>query len=361
MSAMCSRLLAVAFLLPLAASSAQTVRNPKASLADIPALQARLKADSGAAQSLGSHSCIRLPAIPAPQGHFIIPHHYLTGSNGPVNPAEAPATKPYNDLESRISSGTNQWLATGNEAEAQCALTQLDTWAQAKALIDYDPQESSQAWFQVEWTLSSLGIADSVLVNDAKLDPAAQARVTAWLDTAARHMMSFDKPNGNNHHYWRGLAATSIGIAARDNSLYAAGVQAYKDGIAEIDSRGALPQEMARHENAIHYQSFALQPLCLIAQFASRQGDDLFAYSVHDRTLRDAIIFLGKAASDPTLVRPYTADAQAGHYGPGDFAAEAFYVAHASPEGLPENVADSLTHHTWQTRIGGDTLLFIKP
>ena len=339
--------------------SAQHIRNPQASLADIPTQQARNQASPSLARSLGGHSCLKLPSVPAPVGRIEIPHHYLTGSNGPTNPAEAEATRPYNALETRVASGANQWLATGNEAEAQCALAQLDAWAQAEALLDYDPKESSQAWYQVEWTLSSLGVSDSVLVNDAKLDQAQQARVNAWLRKAAHRLLSFDKPNGNNHHYWRGLAATSIGVASNDDGLFKQGVSIYKDGIDEIDARGALPQEMARHENAIHYQGFALQPLIVIAEFGTRQGVDLYAYTSHGRTLRDAIIFYGNAAADPTLVQPYTKDTQRGNFGPGDFAAEAFFAARFGTTGLPPNVADSLTYPAWDTRIGGNPLVFV--
>jgi len=116
----------------------------------------------------------------------------------------------------------NQYLATGSHAESACALAQLDAWAQARALLNYDRQDSPQAWYQVEWTLSSAGITDSVLVNDTTLDPAQQKRVTAWLDAAARKDISLRKPGdtNNNHHYWRALAATAIGITASDNKLY---------------------------------------------------------------------------------------------------------------------------------------------
>ncbi len=357
-----SRFLAVLPLcLAVFTTSAQHIRDPKASLVDIPAQQTRLRADPGIAKALGRHSCLKLPDIPASAGRMQIPHHYLTGSNGAVNPAEADATKPYNALENRVGSGAQQWLASGSEAEAQCALAQLDTWAQARALLDYDPKESSQAWFQVEWTLAALGVSNSVLVNDTKLDPAAQARVNAWLKETAHRLLSFDKPNGNNHHYWRGLAATSIGVSTNDDSLFKLGVQIYKDGIEEIDTRGAFPQEMARHENAIHYQSFALQPLLLIAQFASRQGVDLYTYAAHGRTLREAIVFLGNAAADPTLLKPYTTEEQKGGLTAGDFTAEAFFVARFGANGLPSNIAASLTHHAWQSRLGGDTLLFLPP
>jgi poly(beta-D-mannuronate) lyase len=204
----------------------------------------------------------------------------------------------------------NQYLATGSHSESACALAQLDAWAQAHSLLDYDREESSQAWYQVEWTLLSAGITDSVLVNDSTLDPVQQQTVIAWLDAVARKDISFEKPgdSGNNHHYWRALAATAVGVTASDDKLFRFGVQTYKQAIDEIDPRGAFPKEMARHENAIHYQGFALQPLVLIAQFATRQDIDLYGYQAHGRTLRDAIVFFGRAFDDPGLVKPYTAD-----------------------------------------------------
>jgi poly(beta-D-mannuronate) lyase len=254
----------------------------------------------------------------------------------------------------------NQYLATGSHAESACALAQLDAWAQAGALLDYDRDESSQAWYQVEWTLSSAGITDSVLVNDSTLDAAEQRRVTDWLRTAAHKDISFEKPgdSNNNHHYWRALAATVIGIASSDDKLFRFGIQAYVDAIAEIDPNGAFPKEMARHENAIHYQGFALQPLVLIAQFAMRQGVDLFAYQAHGRTLRDAILFFGRAVDDPSLVQPYTSDFQNMGFKSGDFAAFAFYTARFGTEGLPPSIVNALKDDpATSTRTGGSATI----
>ena len=149
------------------------------------------------------------------------------------------------------------------------------------------------------------GITDSILVNDSTLDPAQQKRVTAWLDAVARKDISFEKPtdSGNNHHYWRGLAATSVGVAASDGKLFKFGVETYRGGISDIDRNGALPKEMARHENAIHYQGFALEPLVVLAQFAAGQGVDLYGYENDKRSLRDAILFFGRAVDDAALVK----------------------------------------------------------
>ena len=341
------------------AAVAQSVRDTKASITDVRAQQAHNRKDPAVAAAIAGHSCVNSSPLTPPPGPMQIPHHYMHGSNGPINPAEGEATRLYNAFESRVTAGANQWLATGSEAEAQCALAQLDQWAQARAMLDYDPKAWSQSWFQVEWTLSSLGIANSVLVNDTRLDRAQQQRVNLWLRDVAHKMMSADKPNGNNHHYWRGLAAVGVGVSTGDNGLFAQGVQAYKEGIAEIDERGAFPQEMARHENAIHYQGFALEPLVLLAEFAARQGVDLYGYAQHGRTLRDAIVFFANATADPSLVKSYTADAQKLGFGPGTFAAEAFYVARFGTQGLPAGLVDAPTQSTWQTRLGGNPVIFL--
>jgi poly(beta-D-mannuronate) lyase len=291
---------------------------------------------------------------------MIIPRHYLTGSNGPTNPAEAAATRPYWAFESRITAGAAQFLATGSHAESAAALDQLDAWARAGALLDYSRDESSQAWFQVEWTLCSAAVTDSVLVNDPTLDPSEQQRVTSWLVAVCHKDVGFERAGdtGNNHHYWRALAAMAVGVTAADDELFRHAIAVYRQAIDEIDANGAFPKEMARHENAIHYQGFALQPLVTLAQFAGRQGIDLYSYrSAHGRTLRDAIVFFGKAVDDPSLARPYASESQNMHFGPSDFAPFAFYCARFGTAGLPPPVASALRHPVSSPNIGYTTIM----
>ena len=192
------RALAIVALTILCATlaQAQRVTNPHASLLDVQAHQAALQSTHDPlllAAIKGLHSCVATPLVPAPIGRMEIPHHYVSGSSGPVNPAEAVAQRVYTNFERRITSGMNQYLATGSHAESACALAQLDAWAQAHALLDYDPR--SQAWYQADWTLGSAGITTSVLVNDPTLDPAQMHRVIAWLDTADRQDITFERPD----------------------------------------------------------------------------------------------------------------------------------------------------------------------
>ncbi len=353
--------LALAFLLATCISaSAQKVSNPRASVVDVAARQAFLKSTTDprireAIAHLGS--CVATPLVPPPAGEMQIPHHYIQGSSGPINPAEAEATRPYSAYEHRITAGMNQWVATGNQAEAQCALAQLDAWAQAKALTNYNAKTWRQSWYQAEWTLCSSGITDSVLMQDPALDHAQQARVAAWLDSAAHQLIGNEKPGelGNNHHYYRSLAALSIGVLSKDDDLFRFGVDTFKQAIGQEDSNGAFPLEMARHENAIHYQAFALQPLVMIAEFAERQNVDLYAYAEHGRTLRNAIVFLGQLMADPSLVKQYTQDAQKTNFHSNDVAELEFFFARFGSAGLPSSLTNLLSTPASETRIGGST------
>ena len=349
-------------------SNAQHVSAHKASVLDVPERQAYLKTTTSPlllSAMKGLHSCLKMEAVPAPAGEMRIPHHYLNGSNGPTNPAEAAATVMYGKFEQRITAGMNEYVATGSHAEAQCALDQLDTWAKANALTNYDPhdKENTQSWYQAEWTLCASGVTMSVLVNDPALDLAEQKRVAMWLDGAARKLISFEKPGelGNNHHYWRALAATSIGVVGSDDVLFQYGASVYKQAIGQIDKNGAFPREMERHENASHYQGFALQPLVLVAEFAARQNVDLYGYKANDHTLRDAIVFFGKAVDDPSLIKQYTSDEQKAHFGADDFAPFVFYTARFGGDGLPQSITTALKKPLTATRIGGNaTVLAAK-
>jgi hypothetical protein len=343
-------------------AQAQHVRDPKASYVDVAARRAELEKnrDGRIAEAISSLAeCAKLPVVAAPAERMIIPPHYISGSHGPVNPDEAKATRVYSAYERRVTAGMNRWLATGSRDEAQCAQQQIDVWAQGGALLDYDPKESRQAWFQVEWTLSATATSESVLMNETSLDAAMVKRDIAWMNRAAHRTMEFDKAGTevNNHHYWRGLAATATGVISSDDELFRWGVGVFRQAVDAIDARGAFPLEMARHERAIHYQSFALQPLLPIAQFAERQGVDLYGYrSKAGRGIGDAVNFLGAAVANPEIVKVYASEPQLIDSDASDFFSFAeFYLHHCDPASMPPAILKGLERPTFATRVGGST------
>ena len=132
-------------------------------------------------------------------------------------------------------------------------------------------------------------------------------------------------------------------------------MKTYKEAIGELDRNGALPREMERHERASHYQTFALQPLVMIAEFSTRQGTDLYAFSANGHTLRDGIVFFGRIVDDPSLLKPYTPDEQVAGFGWDDFAPYEFFIARFGGAGMPPAIVKGLSHPVGSTRIGGST------
>jgi hypothetical protein len=196
-------------------------------------------------------------------------------------------------------------------------------------------------------------------MNEPSLDQAMLKRDIAWMNRAAHRTVDFDKAGKqtNNHHYWRGLATIATGVISSDNDLFAWGVGVYKQAVDELDARGALPQEMARHERAIHYQSFALQPLTPLASFAEQQHVALYQYqSPTGRTVRDAVNFLGEALAHPEIIKAYNSDTQLiDGKGTDFFAFAEFYSHHAGPAPMPDTILQGLEQPTFATRIGGST------
>jgi len=357
-------LLAAALIVCCTRSFAATpeVRDAHASFLEVRTRQKDLHAVSSArVKGAIAHldSCLALPVIEAPQGRMIIPRHYLTGSDGPINPAEHEATAPYNAFERRITAGMNRYVATGDLSEAACAQQQIHAWAQAEELMDYDPKESSQAWYQVEWTLAATAVAESVLVNDRKLDAATIQQDMAWLNHVAHRMIDFEAthPAHNNHHAWRALGAVATGVVTEDTKLFAWGVDVFREEVDQIDVRGAFPLEMQRKENSIHYQAFALQPLIPIAEFAERQGVPLYAYaSKSGKTIQDAVLFLTQAVADPSIVTVYTPVPQKLRPLSRDFYSFGEFYLHRFPS-RPESIAmqAEMQEATYASRIGGNT------
>ena len=342
-------------------AAGQAALDPRASYVDVAARRAELKKASprvqDAVRSLGS--CSAQAPVDAPVGPIRIPMHYLHGGHGPVNPAEHEATVPYALFEKRVTAGMNRFLALGDLVEARCAQDQIDRWARAGALLDYDASEQKQSWYQVEWTLGAVAVSESVLLNDTWLDKDEVARDLVWMDKVALRMTSFPAAakQRNNHYYWRALGALATGTITGDRKLFDYGVTAYKQAVDEIDERGAFPQEMARSERSIHYQAFALQPLLPIAEFAERQGIPLYAYtSKSGKTIADAIEFLGRAVADPGVVKAYTQDEQLLDSDAPDFFASIEFYVHRFPERkLPAALAEGLRRPTYATRVGGST------
>jgi poly(beta-D-mannuronate) lyase len=344
-----------------------TIADPTASFLDVSARRAEL-AHATTPRVLEAlswkYGCTNSDQPAPPTGRMIIPHHYLSGSNGPINPAENIATAPYRKLNDAVSNGASRYVATGDSAQAVCIANLLAKWAAANALLDYSYQESSQAWYQVEWTLSSVSLSWSVVQTDANILAAQRVAILSWMHKVTEYMLDQDPHPGksareNNHAYWRALCATSVGILTSDNELYRRGLAQYVRAIGQINPDGSFPLEMARHENALHYQSFALAPLVMIAELAWRQGIDLYSLRVNGHTISDAVDFLVRASANPGLIKQYASEPQTFSLFSGEKppAWTEFWAARHPGKPWTELLTAPLVDST----IGGNTTIYAAP
>lgn len=116
---------------------------------------------------------------------------------------------------------------------------------------------------------------------------------------------------------------------------------------------------MARHENALHYQSFALAPLVMIAELAWRQGIDLYSLRVNGHTIGDAVDFLVRASADPSLIKKYASEPQTFSLFSGEKPPAWTEFWAARHPGKPWS--DIITAPLVDSTIGGNTTIYAAP
>jgi poly(beta-D-mannuronate) lyase len=309
-------------------------------------------------------SCSADAPVDPPVGKIDIPRRYISGGHGEVDPRESALSQPYYKIQRLASDGANRYVINGDHRESACVLDAVERWAAAGTLHNYDAEHNSQAWDQVGWTVSSLSLSISVIQNDVTLDPAELKHVTGWLHHVTEKLIEQRKKSGelraneNNLSYWRGLAATSVGILSNDDQMFTWGVAQYYRAIGQLDKDGSWPLEMERKELALHYQSFALEPLVMIAELAARQHIDLYGVSFHGRSIRDAVTFLSNALKDPKLVEKHAGTDQKIDLEADDFFSWLeFWNSRFGPAGLERY----LDRPWFASRLSGSTTLYAAP
>ncbi len=346
-----------------------TVRDPNASFINVTArraslAQAKIQVQTPRLQqalaTLKSCSASPLP-IPPPKFQGI-PGRYYSGSHGAINPAEHEAAEPYYKVQQVAAYGANNYLVTGNPAEAACVLRILLPWARGRMLLDYDPKDDRQIWYEATWTTASLALAVSVIRAEPTLNPVERDEVIAWLHQAAEKSLASDPhtdTSHNNHMFFRGMMATAVGIISNDSKLFQSGLAIYSEGIGELNPDGSFPLEMARHELALHYQAFAIEPLVMIAELAMRQGYNIYPLEQNHRSLADAIAFLNRAIADPSLVKKYASEPQTLEFDPGSTLLS--WVEFYNARNPSSSWAPFLTKPFFDDRLSGSTTLYAAP
>jgi poly(beta-D-mannuronate) lyase len=279
---------------------------------------------------------------PPPAVHDIDANSYYIDKNhsiiDPVRKARnVAATKPVDEFLDAVARHASAYQAApSNREEAQCGLQWLSAWAHQNAMMG--TMTSNQSYYTRKWALGGLAL------SYAKLRPAAneaeRQAIDAWLKTLAdATLVHADAGKGarNNHYYWEGLAVAATGAVTGDQRLLAWGRKVFDHAMSQVAPDGSLPREMERAAKALHYHSFAVQPLVMLASILDVQSPKL------DQLVR----FTLQGIADPSAIEKATGVTQERIRGTPSW--KIVYDRHAGAASAP-----AASKAPWEPRMGGD-------
>lgn len=214
-----------------------------------------------------------------------------------------------------VVKAADAYQTKGSTAAAQCVFRLLDSAAQQKAMAG--KMDGHQAYYVQGSNLGAWAVA-YLKVRGSGLGSEDQVRaITSWLKNLAEENREYYEgrrlghhPNDSDNHqvYWAGFAVAAVGISNDDEKLFQWGMDAYKQGVRDIQADGTLPREMARGQMALHSHLYALAPLIMLAEFGESNGVPL--YSENDYAIKRLVARCVSGLQDPTFFQQHTEIAQ---------------------------------------------------
>ncbi|MHA6193168.1 mannuronate-specific alginate lyase [Pseudomonas wadenswilerensis] len=191
------------------------------------------------------------------------------------------STKDITDLERGVSKLVTQYMRDGRPAQLDCALTWLDSWARADALLSKDFNHTGKS--MRKWALGSLsGSWLRLKFSNARPLAAHQAQaenIEKWFgrvgEQVVRDWSDLPLEKINNHSYWAAWSVMATAVVTDRRDLFDWAVKEFRVGANQVDEQGFLPNELKRKQRALAYHNYALPPLAMIASFAQVNGVDL--------------------------------------------------------------------------------------
>jgi poly(beta-D-mannuronate) lyase len=218
--------------------------------------------------------------------------------------ADAAAARPLRGFLDATQRGAEDWLRAASPDPAACALGALDAWARDGALLG---AFNRQAGYHRAWTLAGAATAFLVIRDAPGLDPAALARVGAWMgDVARRVTPNYDRipppretaqEARNNLATWAGFAVAAAGVAAGERALLDWGRARLSFTLGQVDGAGALPEEVRRGRMALHYHLFSLWALAPLLRIAEANGHR--PSTAEDAALTRLVALVAASIDDP--------------------------------------------------------------
>lgn len=257
------------------------------------------------------------PAVPAPYtGDLHFPSKY-SGSDAARDKLNLVAAASYERLTGdvrQLEGGTNRlvdrYFDTGQQAYVECAITWLDTWAEAGALLSENYNHTGKS--VRKWALGSVAGAYLRLQfsrsQPLKGHEEQAATIEKWLgqlaDQVVKDWNAQPMDRRNNHQYWAAWSVMATSVVLNRRDLFDWAVEQYRHGMRQVDAEGYLPLELSRQTRALSYHNYSIGPLLMVSAFAQANGLDLREES--DGAMRRLARTLEAGLHDPKLFQEKT-------------------------------------------------------
>jgi poly(beta-D-mannuronate) lyase len=280
------------------------------------------------ASSVAAQDCA--PA-PDPVVSIAFDSRYVEGddSRSDIDPDAAEAAEdaiaPVDDFLRDLTQDANDVVAGESDADADCVVARIATWARAGALTDL---ASEPARLTIGSRIAGFGLVMRQVLPQAT-NAQDVADIVAWLQTlmqAQTTYWEYDAPPGarqGNLRAWAALGGATVADIADDAALRAWSAWSISHVLCTVAPDGSIPQEMRRGRLALHYQLHAIAPMVVGALLLDRQG--LPVHHACDGALGKAVLFAAMDLSSGTATQAITGEVQSFFDGSDDI--EGFHLA----------------------------------
>ena len=222
-----------------------------------------------------SGGCVTLPAPYTAPLTLRSKYEGSDSARATLNPeaeqAYRAASKPIVGFERGISEMVWRYKQSGDPQILNCILNGYTDWANAGALLSDQTSHTGRA--MRKWALATLASSWLELKFMPGSTLSGQQASEHWLgqlaDRVVKEWDGLPLDSTNNHSYWAAWAVMASAVALDRRDLFAWSLKEYRIAAGQIAADGTLANEQKRRGRALAYHNYALQPLVMIASFAS--------------------------------------------------------------------------------------------
>jgi Alginate lyase len=213
------------------------------------------------------------------------------------------------------------YLAFADAKVGAHMLRQLRLWAKSDAFLNVrgvtlgvSQQDDFWPRYEINMIMVSVLEAWSLLQQDNVPSASDILLIEGWIGKVLSFttLTTSGGPNTPKEPFNIGYLEASLkmawGILQNNDAMLVDGIEKVYLSLHQMNEEGGFPREIARGGASYGYQNIVTMSVMYMANLASIQGYDVFAWEVEGKRLQDMIDFNVNSAKDPTVLENYATE-----------------------------------------------------